>query len=120
MHVIKEDSFALLDLISKLRQLGKVSETGEIRLSGENISSAKMSAINSAGLPLHCLMGQCYDGATCMRCMNIGVAASILKKLEKDPFGCFHVTTKKFVIKSIILSENLYDNVSFTAPRVSL
>ena len=71
VHVIKEDSFALIDLISKLRQLGKVSETGE------NISSAIMSAINSAGLPLNCLMGQCYNRAACMRCMNIGVVAFI-------------------------------------------
>ncbi len=100
VHVIKEDPFALLDSISKLRQLGKVSETGEIRLYGENISSAIMSATNSAGLPLHCLMGQCYDGAACMRCMNIGVAAFILKKLEKDPLGCFRVTTKLCAIMS--------------------
>ena len=79
VHVIKEDPFALLDLIYKLRQLGKVSETGEIRLSGENISSAIMSVTNSAGLPLHCLMGQCYNRATCMRCMNIAFATFILK-----------------------------------------
>ena len=92
VHVIKEDPFALLDLISKLRQLGKVSETVEIRLSGENISWVILSAINSADLPLHLLVGQCYDGAACMRCMNIGVH---LEKIRERPVRVFPRNHKK-------------------------
>ena len=75
-HAICEDPIAMVDVFE---ELNAANDEKEVKLSGENLAKVILNALDRLRLDKKHLIAQCYDGASAMSSLKVGVAAHVQK-----------------------------------------
>jgi len=110
-YVVREDTFSMIDVFAALED----KQTGEVKLSGENLGGVILQEIGKANLDINGCIGQGYDGAAAMSSEAAGAAAFVRKSAAMaDYFHCISHATNLSCSKctNIPVIRNAQDTMS--------